>query len=473
MDIKVGIYRQDKKGYPKKSPYLPCCIFEEYPFDDKRTDAANEVYSSLRRLLKLLDLDAENFNTKRWNPLGSIIRPGETVLLKPNLVKHFNEQGDIRSLITHGSLIRAVTDYVYIALKGNGRIIIADGPMDDADFEKVVLISGMDRIRRFYKDTAGFDLEIYDLRRERVIKENEKIIRRIKLKGDPLGYTVVDLGNMSEFKKPNGDRTMSCPYSALRGSECRADIMSLHHNAEKDEYLISNTFLKADVVINLPKMKTHKRSGVTLSLKNLVGVTGDRNWLPHYSDDNCGCGHKTDPGKTFPGIIKNTVKYIKPLRDSLRQFVGVTKETMRSGNWYGNDIIWRTVLDLWRIGSYADKNGVIRKDKQRKSFVIVDGITGGEGDGPLNPRPKKSNVLIAGIDEAVVDIVTSRIMGFDPFKIPLLRRFLPAPDINCVSNVKAWNRKLSDFKGRCLNFKPHYGWKRHIEAGSGVKKQDL
>lgn len=39
----------------------------------------------------------------------------------------------------------------------------------------------------------------------------------------------------------------------------------------------------ADVFINLPKMKVHKKTGVTLSLKNLVGINADKNWLPHYS----------------------------------------------------------------------------------------------------------------------------------------------------------------------------------------------
>jgi hypothetical protein len=37
-------------------------------------------------------------------------------------------------------------------------------------------------------------------------------------------------------------------------------------------------------------------------------------------------------------------------------------------------------------------------------------------------------------------------------------------DIRCVSNMKEWNKNLSDFTGRCLSFKPYYGWKGHIEA---------
>ena len=48
------------------------------------------------------------------------------------------------------------------------------------------------------------------------------------------------------------------------------------------EYLISRSAMDADVFINLPKLKTHKKVGVTLSLKNLVGINGDKNYLPHF-----------------------------------------------------------------------------------------------------------------------------------------------------------------------------------------------
>src|SRR5690606_2650770 len=49
------------------------------------------------------------------------------------------------------------------------------------------------------------------------------------------------------------------------------------------------------LVINLPKLKTHKKTGVTLSLKNLVGINGDKNWLPHHSLGSVGEG-----GDEFP-----------------------------------------------------------------------------------------------------------------------------------------------------------------------------
>jgi len=277
MRHKVGIYKQNRAKYSKKPPYNPPFIFEEYPFKEGSVvDKRNEVYVSCRELFKLMGLDLDNFGTGDWNPFGSFILPGQNVLIKPNFMRHFSGRaGGTKALITHGSLIRAVADYAYIALKGKGRIIIADGPMDEADFEKITKISGLYEIKEFYRKNSDFNIEIYDLRQERVVRKNGVAVETIKLKGDPAGYARVDLGLNSEFKK-NG---MDC--RSLDGPNFRPEILHLHHNKDKSEYLISNTLLEADVILNLPKMKTHKRAGVTLGLKNMVGITGDRDWLPH------------------------------------------------------------------------------------------------------------------------------------------------------------------------------------------------
>ncbi|MDP2922083.1 MAG: DUF362 domain-containing protein [Candidatus Omnitrophota bacterium] len=459
--MNVGIYKQSKRYYSERPPYFPGAIFPEYPFADNRVDKDNEAYGSLRQMFLLLGLDKDNFGKRSWNPFGSFVFPGDTVLLKPNFMRHFNEKGHgVIGMITHGSIIRAAADYAYIALKGKGRIIIADGPMDDADFEKIARISGLYEIQGFYREKAGFNIEIYDLRQEKVVKRGEKITRRETLKGDPDGYRVVGLGSISAFKKDKLD------HNTFRGAECKQEVMSLHHNEARDEYLISGTFLNADAVINIPKLKTHKRAGVTLSLKNLVGVTGDRNWLPHSSEP---CGRSHAGKKCFKTAVvkalKDLIGMIRPLRDSLRQFRGVTEATKQAGNWYGNDIMWRTIIDLSHIARYADKKGEIKNTAQRRSFVIVDGIAAGEKDGPTNPSPKPCGVLIAGFNELCVDIACARVMGFDPLKIPKFKNIDSCiKDIKCVSNIKEWDKNVADFKGRCLGFKPHYGWKGHIEA---------
>ena len=45
------------------------------------------VYEAVRETYLRAGLDLERHGTPDWNPLGDLIAPGETVLLKPNLVK--------------------------------------------------------------------------------------------------------------------------------------------------------------------------------------------------------------------------------------------------------------------------------------------------------------------------------------------------------------------------------------------------
>ena len=56
------------------------------------------------------------------------------------------------------------------------------------------------------------------------------------------------------------------------GADYDQNSVNSHHQGETQEYLISATPIIADVFINLPKMKTHKKVGVTLNIKNLVGL---------------------------------------------------------------------------------------------------------------------------------------------------------------------------------------------------------
>jgi len=129
----------------------------------------NAAYDAVRDTLRLLGLDRGRFGQKEWDPLRVLVRPGNSVVLKPNFVREFREThpGHGDCVITHGSVIRAVLDYVYIALAGTGRIIIADAPQNDADFDAIRLIAGLDEIRDFYLKHAGFEVEIYDLRPEK------------------------------------------------------------------------------------------------------------------------------------------------------------------------------------------------------------------------------------------------------------------------------------------------------------------
>ncbi len=155
--------------YPSTLPYSPGMEYPEYPFGvDALSEELNHAYESVRESFHLLGLDAEHYGQMDWNPLGQIVHPGNTVVLKPNLVRHFRDTHDGHDdcVITHGSVIRAVLDYVYIALKGRGRIVICDAPHSDADFGVLRQMAGLDEIQAFYREHANLEVEVLDLRPE-------------------------------------------------------------------------------------------------------------------------------------------------------------------------------------------------------------------------------------------------------------------------------------------------------------------
>jgi uncharacterized protein (DUF362 family) len=473
--------------YPSLLPYSPGECYPEYPFKkDTISSEENQAYKGVRESFRLLGLDAENYGSGKWNPLGGIIHTGDTVVLKPNFVRDFREtfSGQDDCLITHGSIIRAVLDYIYIALARTGKIIIADAPQNDADFNEIMRIAGLDSIQEFYKRHADFDVKIYDFRPEKAKKVNGVIVEHEKLPGDPAGFVKVNLDGNSMFTE------VESLCDLLYGSEYDTREICSHHTGGIHEYLISRTILEADCIINLPKIKTHKKTGVTLCMKNLVGINGNKNWLPHhrlgtpsqggdqFADDSI--KHKIERKtmeffrRIFPKLGSMRKVLAKPIKSVGTVIFGDTNtDTIRSGNWYGNDTAWRMAIDLNKIIMYADKNGKLQNTPTRRMFCVVDGIIAGEGNGPLDPTPKQSGVVVAGINPIAVDFVCARLMNFDCKKLPILDKAmlnesLPLfvgryDDINCISNDSRFNRVLPEFEGKIFEFKPHFGWLNHIE----------
>jgi hypothetical protein len=146
------------------------------------------------------------------------------------------------------------------------------------------------------------------------------------------------------------------------------------------------------------------------------------------------------------------------------------------GSWWGNDTIWRTVLDLNRILIYADKAGTVRDVPQRKLFFLVDGILAGDHEGPVAPDPKPAGVILGGTCAATIDAVMARVMGFDYRKLPLIREafrlselriasFSPQQIELCTNSAQFEDLRL-DEPGFNLQFRPSSGWRNHIELES-------
>jgi hypothetical protein len=173
-------------------------------------------------------------------------------------------------------------------------------------------------------------------------------------------------------------------------------------------------------------------------------------------------------------LHKLYVRVAKPVFDSIYTDGAITH--VEDGDWYGNDTVWRMVLDLNTLLFYADRKGILRDVPQRRYFALIDGIIGGMEEGPLKPRPCNGGILVAGFNPVAVDMVCTRLMGFDFRRIPKLSRaaertwlplgqFTPA-DLQITSNLARW-RDIFRFDDLGLHFTPSAGWKSHIEIDRG------
>jgi uncharacterized protein (DUF362 family) len=482
----VIAWRGEGAEYSTQAPFSPSRFYPEYTFTDIATEP-NAAYEAVRGCFQTAGLDAAHFDSADWNPLAELIHPGETVLLKPNMVhqRHPRDPQGWRYVITHGSVIRTVADYVWKAVGLKGKVILADAPQTDASFSEMVKLLGLDAIRDFYLE-RGLDFELIDLRQEEWTTRGDVVVERRKLAPNPYGAVAFDLGEASEFVGHPG-------AGHYYGADYDAGIVNHHHSGGRHEYLIAGCAIKCDVVFSLPKWKTHKKAGVTASLKNLVGVNADKNWLPHHTEGapvtggdehpNPDLKHRTER-KVAAAVrgLSHRIPVVGPWVHRLARGVGKpvfgdTDSTVRSGNWFGNDTIWRMCLDLNKIVFYGNADGSLRDPRQesrKRHYVLVDGILAGEGRGPLNPDPVEAGVVLFGVHPPSVDAACAYLMGFDPDKVPIVSRAfqclrLPLSehawrDVIIRSNRAAWNRALVDISADDIfHFAPHFGWTGHIE----------
>jgi hypothetical protein len=300
------------------------------------------------------------------------------------------------------------------------------------------------------------------------------IVKRKALSGDPRGYVSVDLENLSSLTGIDSD------YNKFYGADYdRKETMSFH-NKSHHTYVVSRTALESDVVINLPKLKTHMKAGISISLKNMIGVIGEKNSMVHYR-----IGSPSKRGDEFP---ENTSKPRAALLRLNHMYsdlflsrgtgtsmprmlvrIGGGKSALgseseestflHSGNWCGNDTIWRTILDINKIMMYSDKDGKMHDLPQRKVLILVDGVLAGEGQGPLAPQTKKCGAIICGTDPWSVDHVGARLMGFDYQKIPLLYRAGKSPSDVKVPLSEGNETFISSLESLPnLHFKPPKTW---------------
>jgi uncharacterized protein (DUF362 family) len=481
--IAAVVRKTPEVEYPVACPFDPP---EKYPeLEPTGVDPSNTVYAMVRDTLRDLGLDTKHEGTAAWNPFGEFIRPGMKVFIKPNTVVHRHQRGkNLFCVIVHPSILRPVLDYTCKALEGSGSIVIGDSQLYSSDYEKMLETSGLRGLLEWYRKRTAVKLSWFDLRLNKA-KRTWLYGRwaRKKIEHDPLGYQFVDLGDRSRFRGIDPSR--------LRTAIASYKNMYKHHSGGRHAYLFPRSFLESDAIINVAKLKTHRRTGVSLAVKNYMGLPAYKDTLPHFmtgSKREGGdqyehpsvrkriCTRLHDIIQTNPAVpVKFACAVIKKLVWNSK-FIFPFKDDFYEAMWWGNDTIWRTLADLGTAVLYADKQGVIRTTAQRGQFTIIDGIIGGGGDGPLACDPVKSGMVIAGIFPAHVDAVAATGMGFAVNKMPMIQALFDSRGEGlplCQENYSSMSVKMNGEKkpfqdfmacGDIVSFGPHPQWRGHVES---------
>ncbi len=401
------------------------------------------------------------------NPFGRWIRPGMRVLIKPNWVRHAAEDWSVlEALLTHPSLIRPVVEFAAQALrnsKGNieGEIVLADAPLQSANFDLLLAQSAVSPLLAYWK-SQSIPVQLRDLRRVIVGTDESTgvVLSSREAPGDPAGDTVVDLGGKSRLEE------LLQSASRFGVSNYDSSTTSAHHQAGVHRYRIANSLLESDVVINLPKWKTHVKTGITGALKNFIGINCDKAYLPHFR-----IGPPARGGDEYPNSLSSDLlARIRPwfervmpvdvIRSARKSLLFSTQRSTAplvfGGAWPGNDTLWRTIHDMVFIARWLGPNGT-KLSSPRPILTLLDAIVAGEGDGPLRPQPREMGILLFGCDPAQIDVLAAALSGFDWRSIPLLAhlsdaasasitRFdpaiaLPSPEV-LLRPPAAWSRAL-------------------------------
>ena len=123
---------------------------------------------------------------------------------------------------------------------------------------------------------------------------------------------------------------------------------------------ISSVALDADVIINMPKFKTHQQLVATFAVKNMFGcVSGKRKALWHFS--------KGKKERVFCEFLIDIFNFLKP------------------------------------------------------ALTIIDGVTAMDGRGPIRGRARPLGWIIGGTEPMVLETICCRLVNIKPDELPILK----------------------------------------------------
>ena len=387
------------------------------------TVRATDVAAGLQRLGDFLE-----WSEVGRGPFGSAIPRGARVIVKPNWVLHENRgPWGLDPLVTDPELIKRIVDGVLAA--GPSRVLVGDAPLQGCDLERLLSATGLDRWAAELTSREPSFEGLRDFRRTTCeIRYGVRVAREDQQPEDD--FVMFDLGADS-LLEPVTDRR-----GRFRVTQYDPRKMQTTHAPGRHCYLVARAIIEADVVVNVPKLKTHCKAGITGALKNLVGINGNKEYLPHH---RVGGSHRG--GDCYPGgsVLKRAIEVamdqsnLAPAPGTrafawnatgdvlgrLAQWMG--DEVGVEGAWSGNDTVWRMCLDLNRILSYGRTDGTLDETPQRRVLHVVDAMVAGQGNGPLFAEPLELGLLLGGSNPAAMDWVGAHLLGYDPRRVALAR----------------------------------------------------
>jgi uncharacterized protein (DUF362 family) len=304
------------------------------------------------------------------SPLDELIEPGDKVLIKPNWVDYGP------AVYTRPEVVRPLIDMAIAA--GANQVYVGDGGVGVPKTNSVM-------------DEAGYS----DMLSELDSRHPAIALSTANLNVLSEGWHWVYLGGNSSFAgsgHSHWDLSSDGEVTLFDRTYRRtADPQGVNPNGNTTGwYAVNDAVLDADVIINMPKMKTHQSMISTLAIKNLVGCT---------------------LGSTFNEDLEDSGDRIAHCH--------IDKEE----NFFNNDIFWRAITDMNKVILYADEEGVLQPTQQRKYLNVIDGIEameksqhhlyGGKG------VPYYRHVVLASVDPVAADVVGCRLMGYDFNIIPV------------------------------------------------------
>jgi len=372
-------------------------------------------YNDMDWLRKNIDL-----TTKEHLKQEDIV--GKKIFLKPNWVKHSAIPSDEICLRTHDNFVLAFLENILCF--NPSQVTIGDAPIQGCKWDEMIRPSFIAKIGAL-SHKYNISIQIKDLRRLIMNLNSDDMVNNVQSLDD---FIIFDVGKKSYLEPiTHNDKNQ------FRVTHYNPDRFKLSHGPGVHKYCITKELFEADVVISMPKMKTHEKAGITNALKNIVGLNGDKDFLPHHRIGGTDLGGDSYPGKNyfrhFSEICydqanrnlgnKSYWVWVR-LASLLWKVSSPTKLDRFGAGWHGNQTTWRMVMDLNLIAFYGKSDGTLSSTPVRQLFSLSDGIVGGQKDGPLTPTPLALGLISFTNDSALCDLSIGTLMGMNIDKVPLL-----------------------------------------------------